>query len=138
MTTGAHDAPHFWVVRLLCDLQDGPCKVIRVAVCGLGLSADRSLRAVGVRFRLLEPAICPLPCGLAGVGSIGHGRNAPPDRQGDRSVGFVALVCYYQSTFPAQVPSNVGIYSKLLGQHHMSVFMSILQVRKRSFLAIYI
>lgn len=27
-----------------------------------------------------------------------------------------------------QVPSNVGIYSKLLGQHHMSVFMSMLQL----------
>ena len=84
-----------FLVRLLCDLQDGPCKVIRVAVCGLGLSADRSLRAVGVRFRLLEPAIRPLPCGLAGVGSIGHGRNAPPDRQGDRSVSITPKVLLF-------------------------------------------
>ena len=41
---------------------------------------------------------------------------------------FVVLCLYYQATFAAQVPSNIAIYSKLLGQHHMSVFMAILQM----------
>jgi hypothetical protein len=64
----------------------------------------------------------------AGSGWSDYTLDSPDEPRLHSVVGFVALVCYYQSTFPAQVPSNVGIYSKLLGQHHMSVFMSILQL----------